>query len=391
MTHAPSRVRTAAAGAAVALLASVVAGSIASPAAALPDKTVTGSNPAAIAIPEQGPGVPARSPITVKPGFGKVTDVDVTLNGLNHTCPADLLVTLVGPGGQAVNLMDEAGDCDTPDVPAVLTFDDEAAGLLPGAAVVSGTYKPTDTVTPDPAPALSVFDGLAASGTWELVVVDKYGGDLGYITGWSIEIDYNDTTVPTGSVTVNAGGASTGSTAVSLGLSASDPGADSTGVASMRFSNDGTNWSAFQAYAPTASWTLAAGDGTKTVWAQYADGLGNLSAPATDTIVLDTTAPKAKKLTPKKNATDVSVKTKVSFVASESLDASTVGVKTVKLTAGGKTVKAKVSYSAGKKKVILKPAKPLDGHTKYKVTVAKLTDVSGNAIAKTTWKFTTGS
>ena len=59
----------------------------------------------------------------------------------------------------------------------------------------------------------------------------------------------------------------------------------------MRFSNDGSTWSPFQPYAPTASWSLSAGDGTKTVYAQYTDAFGNLSVPVSDTIVLDTPAP----------------------------------------------------------------------------------------------------
>src|SRR5688572_5426902 len=100
-------------GATLALLASVVAGSFAGPAAALPDKTVTRSNPATIAIPDVGPAIPAMSPIVVEPGFGRVADVDVTLTGLFHECPSDLVVTLLAPGGQTVVLMRHAasGSC----------------------------------------------------------------------------------------------------------------------------------------------------------------------------------------------------------------------------------------------------------------------------------------
>ena len=59
----------------------------------------------------------------------------------------------------------------------------------------------------------------------------------------------------------------------------------------MRFSNDGTTFSAAEAYATSKTWTLTSGDGTKTVYAQYQDVAGNWSTAATDTIVLDTTAP----------------------------------------------------------------------------------------------------
>ena len=62
-------------------------------------------------------------------------------------------------------------------------------------------------------------------------------------------------------------------------------------VTQMRFSNDGTTYSAAEAYATSKTWTLSAGDGTKTVYAQFQDAAGNWSTAATDTIVLDTTAP----------------------------------------------------------------------------------------------------
>ena len=362
--------------------------------AAFPDRTVTRSNPATIALPDLGPAVPATSPIVVEPGFGRVTDVDVTLTGLFHECPSDLVATLLGPGGQRVVLMNDAagGTCTNPEDPVVVTFDDEApTALSEGTVLAAGVYKPTDNVTPDPAPLLSIFDGQTAGGTWQLALEDVVDGDTGYVTGWSIEIDYNDTTAPTGTVSIDGGGASTGSTAVSLDLSAADPRADSTGVTKMRFSNDGVTWSPFQPYAASTGWTTGAGDGTKTVWAQYADGIGNLSVPVSDTIVLDTTGPTAKKLTPKKNATGVSGKTKVTFVANESLDPTTITRWTVRLTAHGTTRHAKVSYSADTKKVTVTPQRALAAHTTYKVKISqKVTDQAGNGFGTRLWTFTTG-
>ncbi|MCA9973523.1 MAG: hypothetical protein KC425_25065 [Anaerolineales bacterium] len=97
-----------------------------------------------------------------------------------------------------------------------------------------------------------------------------------------------DTTAPTGSVVIDAGAAYAGTTAVNLTLSASD---GLSGVADMRFSNNGSSWSGWQAYAGSAAWTLTSGDGTKTVYAQYRDAAGNISGSVTDSIVLDTTGP----------------------------------------------------------------------------------------------------
>ena len=96
-----------------------------------------------------------------------------------------------------------------------------------------------------------------------------------------------DNNAPTGTITINGGAPSTNSTAVSLALSASD----ANGVAQMRLSSDGTSFTAAEPYATTRAWTLPGGDGTKTVWVQYKDTVGNWSAAVSDGIVLDTTAP----------------------------------------------------------------------------------------------------
>ncbi len=91
------------------------------------------------------------------------------------------------------------------------------------------------------------------------------------------------------SFSINGGAQYTNSQNVTLNISATDD----NGLVDMRFSNDGTTWSAWIAYAATASWTLPAGDGTKTVYAQVRDNASpqHISATATDTITLDTVAP----------------------------------------------------------------------------------------------------
>ena len=93
-----------------------------------------------------------------------------------------------------------------------------------------------------------------------------------------------DTVLPRGTMSVNGGNASTSSRSVTLRLSASDP-SPASSVASMRFRNRGsTTWGTWSAYATSKSWTLSAGAGTKTVFVQYRDRAGNISATASDTI-----------------------------------------------------------------------------------------------------------
>jgi hypothetical protein len=97
-----------------------------------------------------------------------------------------------------------------------------------------------------------------------------------------------DTAPPTGSITINGGATYATSTSVSLGLSASD---GLSGVDDMRFSNNGSSWSGWEPYGTSKAWSLISGDGTKTVYVQYRDNIGNISTPYNDSIVLDTTAP----------------------------------------------------------------------------------------------------
>src|SRR5439155_20023585 len=62
-------------------------------------------------------------------------------------------------------------------------------------------------------------------------------------------------------------------------------------VMDMRFSGDGTNFGDWMPFAPSASFALPSGDGSKTVFVQYRNGAGAVSAPASHSIILDTTPP----------------------------------------------------------------------------------------------------
>jgi subtilisin-like proprotein convertase family protein len=168
--------------------------------------TTSFSNGAAITIPgappaTSGPAAPYPSTIAVSGLTGTVSRVVARLNGLTHTFPDDLDVLLVGPGGQKVLLMSDAGGSG--DVSGVnLTFDDNAATAIPDSTTLtSGTFRPanygTGDVLPAPAPAgpypdpqqLSVFSGSNPNGTWSLFVTDDAGGDTGsFAGGWELQI-----------------------------------------------------------------------------------------------------------------------------------------------------------------------------------------------------------
>jgi hypothetical protein len=96
---------------------------------------------------------------------------------------------------------------------------------------------------------------------------------------------YRDTTPPTGSVAVQAGAPRTNYRNVTAYISASDA---QTGVYQMRVSFDGAlDTEPWVPYSTTATGTLPAGDGTKTVTVQFRNNAGQPSGGFSDTIVLD--------------------------------------------------------------------------------------------------------
>ena len=199
----------------VGLAAFVVALALAPSALAL-----THSNTSAIPVSDSATPPTASSlypsQITVAGETGAITDVDVTLSGFSDSFPDDVDVLLVGPTGQAVILMSDAGGAD-PVAGLNLTFSDGGATLPTEDEFmfVSGTYAPGNfgpsdplicatEANPDsfpaPAPAgsygstLSSFTGLAPNGTWSLYVVDDCSGDAGQIAGgWSLTISTGPT------------------------------------------------------------------------------------------------------------------------------------------------------------------------------------------------------
>ncbi|MEW6048258.1 MAG: hypothetical protein AB1609_17580, partial [Bacillota bacterium] len=94
-----------------------------------------------------------------------------------------------------------------------------------------------------------------------------------------------DPVPPSGAVKINDGAAVTGSVSVTLSLAASDSGGS--GLTSMQFSNDSSVWSPWYPYSDTYSgWSLAPGEGTRTVYVRFRDAAGNVSDVAAAQIYL---------------------------------------------------------------------------------------------------------
>jgi subtilisin-like proprotein convertase family protein len=163
--------------------------------------TLTYSNATPITVSATGGTSPYPSIINVSQVPGELTSVSVTLVNVTHTNPDDLDVLLVGPQGQTVLLMSDAGG--TANVSNVtLGFTETSRVFIADAGpLVAGIYGPSNYETgPDFFPngptapfgnKLAVFDGDAPNGPWRLYVVDdaplaNIGGIAG---GWRLTLN----------------------------------------------------------------------------------------------------------------------------------------------------------------------------------------------------------
>ncbi len=166
------------------------------------------------------------------------------------------------------------------------------------ASVAGGTYTSVQSVTliaSEPATIYFTLDGTmptTASAVYSAAIMVnssltlKYfavdtAGNVGAVQTQVYVINLLDTIAPVSSVLINGGAPVTFTATVALTIAATD---NSGTVAQMRFSNNGTNWSAWEAYATSKAWTLSTGFGNKTVYAQSKDAAGNISVGVSDSI-----------------------------------------------------------------------------------------------------------
>ncbi|MGZ5340318.1 MAG: hypothetical protein ACXWED_02780 [Solirubrobacterales bacterium] len=155
-----------------------------------------------------GSGIAQTYPwkLSVSGMSGNTNNVDVTLWGIVHSRVPDIDALLVGPNGAGNSLfMSDIGDATPITAPGVnLTFDDEASASAPvGAALATGTYKPTNgnggdgDAFPSPAPSgsyanLAALNGHSPNGTWNLYLNDDDGTGVdpgtGSVQSWSLTL-----------------------------------------------------------------------------------------------------------------------------------------------------------------------------------------------------------
>ncbi len=157
-------------------------------------------------------------------------------------------------------------------------------GVLNGAGATTSAYS-----TP------KAWNVTAGNGT-KTVYVQWQDGNGVWSAVQSDTIDL-DTTDPAGTVSINGGAAKSGSSTVSVAVAATD---NASGVTQVRMANsssvDGNGvlngaGATTSAYSTPKTWTLVAGEGSKTVYVQWQDGAGNWSAVASDAITVDASLP----------------------------------------------------------------------------------------------------
>lgn len=121
----------------------------------------------------------------------------------------------------------------------------------------------------------------ATEGTKNAYVQFKdYASNMSSIYRSSIILD---TTLPSGSISINSGADLTNSSIITLTLYATD---SKSGVSEMQLSSDGLNWNSWEAYAASMTWNLGAGVGIRRVYARYKDAAGNVSPVYSDWILM---------------------------------------------------------------------------------------------------------
>jgi subtilisin-like proprotein convertase family protein len=350
---------------------------------------------------------PYPSTLSVSGALKGISDVNVVLNGFTHTFPDDLDVLLVGPGGQMVKVMSDAGGSG--DVSGLaLTFDDEATNPMPDATTLTtGSYRPTDFQPGDglPAPApvstsagtsLSVFDNTNPNGTWSLFVNDDSSGDDGFISGWSLQISTVD--APAAPV-LTAPGAGTRDRDGAFTVAGSAPAGDTVTVLVDGIAKGTAKASAVGQWAAPVS---GVHNGTHAVTATATDGFGNVSAPsAARSIIVDSVKPTVVSTVPLNKAKHASTTANVKAKTSEAVRKLTVTKANAFIVVAGATthLKAKVTWKAGTHRIVINPKADLTHGTTYKLTITtKVLDLAGNpldqnkskaGVQKKTWTFTT--
>lgn len=142
-----------------------------------------------------------------------ITDVTVTLFGLDHTWVGDVTAEVVhdgatkavlferigDPGGTSGDSSAFQGDYTFVDTGADLWAEADAAGF--GEVIPPGFYAPSG-LAGVPVSLAGTFAGESTLGDWTLFMNDVASGDTGSITGWGISFSFGAAVPEPGSLAI---------------------------------------------------------------------------------------------------------------------------------------------------------------------------------------------
>jgi hypothetical protein len=221
--------------------------------------------------------------------------------------------TLATPDGTKVvhvQFSDVAGNVSTA-VTDGITLDGTAptAGIvIAGNATATASTSVTLTLSSTDATAgvsqmrfrngadpFSAWETFATTKAWTLPSGDasrsvsvQFNDGAGNVSGTATDSIFLDQTPPTAAVGILNGAAATNDSQVVVDAGWSD---NLSGVFAIRLSNDGVTWSDWLEPQSTVDWTLAPGEGLRSVFLQSRDAALNVSAAVEDQIQVDMTLP----------------------------------------------------------------------------------------------------
>jgi len=154
------------------------------------------------AIPDaNAAGVSSNLTVSGLPAGASITGLAVKFSIPNHTWPGDVVVVLRTPNGQVLNLdYYISGTGFGPGTGMVNTIISSTGTVALGASTsptFTGTFRADRAGTSDAAPSGMPVTTTSwaslygpAAGTYTLGLRDSYGGDVGTLTAWSIDVTY---------------------------------------------------------------------------------------------------------------------------------------------------------------------------------------------------------
>ena len=198
-----------------------------------------------VAIPDgNAAGVTSALNATIPTG-ATLTGIAVNFN-INHTWDSDLIINLVAPNGQVLNLVNGRGGSGDNFTNTVISSA-STTSLATGTAPFTGTFAADAASGVGPTSFLSNAANFGAlysgttSGSWRLAIRDRFSGDAGTLTSWSITFTYTPSPSVSWTNTNTAIGLAASGTG-NISFTATNPGPDqisSTITATPSYDNAG--------------------------------------------------------------------------------------------------------------------------------------------------------